>query len=93
MSPFLWFQVNAKIINLATNNLNSDPVSQRIYASVRGVPGTITPIDPATGTTGAAIPVGNGPTGLARSDNGQFLYMGLDSEAAVQRVNLATQMA
>jgi DNA-binding beta-propeller fold protein YncE len=93
MSPFLWSQFNAKIINLATNNLNSDPVSKRIYASVPGAPGNIAPIDPTTGTTGTAIPVGNGPTKLAGSDNGQFLYIGLDGEAAVQRVTLATQTA
>ena len=84
MSPFLWSQFNAKIINLATNNLNSDPVSKRIYASVPGAPGNIAPIDPTTGTTGTAIPVGNGPTKLAGSDNGQFLYIGLDGRAAVQ---------
>lgn len=86
-------QLNAKIINLATNDLVYDPGTQRIYASVPGTPGNITPIDPTTGTTGTAIPVGNGPLKLARSDNGQFLYVGLDGEAAVQRVDLTTQTA
>ena len=86
-------QLNAKIINLATNDLIYDPGTQRIYASVPGTPGNITPIDPTTGTLGAAIPAGNEPLKLARSDNGQFLYVGLDGEAAVQRVDLTTQTA
>ena len=86
-------QLNAKIIILATNDLIYDPGAQRIYASVPGTPGNITPIDPTTGTTGTAIPVGNGPTKLARSDNGQFLYVGLDGEAAVQRIDVTTQTA
>ena len=86
-------QINAKIINLATNDLILDPGIQRIYASVPGNPGSITPIDPVTGTLGQPIPVGNGPLKLALSDNRQFLYVGLDGEAAVQRVDLATQTA
>jgi hypothetical protein len=86
-------QINAKIINLATNDLILDPGTQRIYASVPGNPGSITPIDPITGTLGPAIPVGNGPLKLALSDNRQFLYVGLDGEAAVQRVDLSMQTA
>lgn len=86
-------QLNTKIIDLATNDLIYDPGTQRIYASVPGTPGNITPIDPMTGTTGTAIPVGNGPRKLARSDNGQFLYVGLDGEAAVQRIDVTTQTA
>ena len=86
-------QLNAKIINLATNDLIYDPGTQRIYASVPGTSGNITPIDPMTGTTGTAIPVGNGPRKLARSDNGQLLYVGLDGEAAVQRIDVPTQTA
>lgn len=86
-------QVNAKILNLATNDLIYDPGTQRIYASMPGTPGNITPIDPTTGMTGTAIPVGNDPLKLARSDNGQFLYVGLGGEAAVQRIDLTTQTA
>jgi hypothetical protein len=86
-------QVNAKIINLATNDLIFDPGTQKIYTSVPGNPGSITPIDPVTGALGQPIPVGNEPLKLAISDNRQFLYVGLDGEAAVQRVDLATQTA
>jgi len=81
----------AKQISLATNDIIYDPNSKMIYASTPGSPGTVTPIDPVTGTTGTPIPVGNEPMKLARSDNGQYLYVGLDGEGAVQRVDLATQ--
>lgn len=86
-------QQNARMINLTTNDLVFDPATQQIYASVPGNPGSVTPIDPVTGTLGQPIPVGNGPTKLARSDNGQLLYVGLDGEGAVQRIDLATQTA
>jgi hypothetical protein len=81
----------AKQVSLATNDIIYDPNSKMIYASTPGTPGTITPIDPTNGTIGTPIPVGNEPKKLARSDDGQYLYVGLDGEGAVQRVDLATQ--
>jgi len=84
---------NARIVSLMTNDLIFDPGTQKIYTSVPGNPGSITPIDPVTGALGQPIPVGNEPLKLAISDNRQFLYVGLDGEAAVQRVDLATQTA
>jgi hypothetical protein len=76
---------------LANSDLIFDPVTQRIYAAVRGNPGAITPIDPINGKIGTAIPVGIDPVKLARSDNGQYLYAGLDGVNAIQRIDLATQ--
>ena len=82
-----------QVINLPANSyLMFDSVTQKIYAAVRGNPGAITPIDPTTGNLGPAIPVGVDPAKLARSDNGQYLYVGLDGESAIQRIDLATQM-
>lgn len=63
-------QLNATIINLATNDLIYDPGTQKIYASVPGTPGNITPIDPTMDNLGSPIPVGIDPMKLARSDNG-----------------------
>jgi hypothetical protein len=85
-------------INLPTRDLVYDPVSQRIYASVPGFgpfPNSVVPIDPETGTIGAPIFVGFGsePWKLALSDDGQFLYVSVDSAASVRRVNLLTQTA
>lgn len=76
----------------ANSDLLFDSVTQKIYAAVRGNPGAIIPINPTTGKMGSAIPVGIDPVKLARSDDGQFLYVGLDGENAVHRIDLATQL-
>lgn len=73
------------------SDLVFDPVSQRIYASAIGNPGTVTPIDPVTESAGAAIPVGIDPVKLARSDDGAYLYIGLDGQPSVQRIDLSGQ--
>jgi hypothetical protein len=66
-----------------------DSGTDRIYAAVRTNPGSVVPINPATGQLGTAITVGSNPAKLARSDDGQFLYVGLDGQSDVQRINLA----
>jgi DNA-binding beta-propeller fold protein YncE len=83
----------ARQVALATNDMIYDPKTQRVYASIPGNPGSIRSIDPTTGDVGTPIPVGSEPMKLALSDNGQYLYVGLDGEAAVQRVDLTTQKA
>lgn len=84
-------------IQLATNDLIYDPFSQKIYTSVPGSAGgtgnSVVPVDPLTGTIGAPIFVGSEPRRLAISDDGQFLYVGLDGAAAVRRVLLPAQTA
>lgn len=82
---------NRRVINLTTNDLIYDSGSQKIYASIPGSPGNIRTIDPTTGSIGSPIPVGIDPVKLARSDNGQFLYVGLAGENSVQRIDLSTQ--
>jgi len=77
-------------LSLTTNDLVYDKVSGRIYASIPGTPGSITIIDPVTGTIGASVVVGNQPNKLAISDDGQFLYVGLDGESAVRRITLSS---
>jgi len=80
---------------LRANDLVYDPVSQRIYASVGAAGGeranTVTPINPATGTLEAGIAVGSDPARLALSDGGQYLYVGLDGEGNVRRIDLPTR--
>ena len=83
-------------VTLATNDLIYDKVSQKIYASVPssagGIGNSITSIDPVTGGIGSSVTVGSEPTKLAISDNGQFLYVGLDGEDAVVRVSVPPAM-
>jgi hypothetical protein len=50
-------------------------------------------IDVPTGTLGTPIFVGSEPNQLAVSDDGQFLFVGLDGASAVRRVNLISQTA
>lgn len=76
-------------VSLATNDIVYDPFSKRIYATVPSSAGaranSVTPIDPATGALGTSVPVGSEPNKLAVTDNGQYLYFGLDSASSVRR--------
>jgi hypothetical protein len=47
-------------------------------------------LDPNSGTVTQRVFVGAGPGRVARSGDGQFLYVGLDGASAVRRVDLAT---
>ncbi len=85
-------------LDLRTNDLVYDPVSQRIYASVPSSAGSplansVVPIDPATGLVGAPLFVGSEPGKLALSDDGQYLYVALDGSAQVCRVTIASWTA
>jgi hypothetical protein len=83
--------------NAPASDLIWDPGTARVYASVPGSAGsrgnTITPIDPVARTVGTSVFVGSEPKKLARSDNGQYLYVGLDGAGAVRRFDLASQTA
>lgn len=88
----VWDVVAGTVVTLPSNSdLTFDATTQKIYAAVRGNPGSVVPIDPTTGALGAAVSVGIDPIKLALSDNGQYLYAGLDGAPAVDRINLATQ--
>src|SRR5262249_9359434 len=75
---------------LQTKDLVYDGVRNKIYASIPGNPGKIISIDPVMGTIGPSIDVGNEPNKLAISQDAQFLYVGLDEEAAIRRIDLAS---
>ena len=83
-----------RTVSLLANDLAYDATRQRIYASVPssvGIGGnTITVIDPATGAIGPSVFVGSEPGPLALSDDGQYLYVGLNGAPAVRRVDLQT---
>jgi hypothetical protein len=83
-----------RILSLATNDIIYDNSRQKIYASIPSTstsnPNSLTVIDPVTGNIGPSLAVGSEPTKLAISDDGQFLYVGLNGEGAVRRVILST---
>lgn len=70
-----------------------DAATGRVYVSVRFDGGAlahrVAAIDPATGQVTGSVVVGNEPGAMARSADGQFLYVGIDGANAVRRVNLA----
>jgi hypothetical protein len=64
----------------------------RMYVSIKGSsPGngnSVISLDPLTGTIESSVFVGSEPNKLALSDDGRFLYVGLDGASAVRRVDL-----
>jgi hypothetical protein len=87
---------NVKVLNLRTNDILYDPFRQVIYASVPSSsasnPNTIAIIDPVSGTVKSSVSTGTdtNPGKLALSDDGQFLYVGLDNPGSVARFTAAT---
>ncbi len=79
-------------LGLPVNDLEFDRHSGKIYASVPSRAGAlgnrIVQIDPKTGALGPSVFVGSEPSYLAVSDDGQYLYVGLQGAAAVRRVHL-----
>jgi hypothetical protein len=91
--PFnVTFPAIIRVLNLPANDLAWDPFARRIYASVPSSAGTqgnsIAVINPFTGTIDASHFAGSEPGKLALSDNGQFLYAGLNGAGSVQRLVL-----
>lgn len=84
------FGARIRTASLTANDLVYDQTSDRIYASLPGNPGSIAVINPHTGSVGPSIAVGNQPSKLALSNDGQELYVALDGEAAIRRVHLST---
>ena len=71
-----------------------DPFSRFLYASIEATaannPNTVAVIDPSAGKVNQFIPVGKDPRKLAVSDDGSYLYVALDGDHAIQRINLNT---
>src|SRR5262249_40994196 len=88
-------QADIRTISLQVNDMVYDPYSRLIYASVPSAAGmngnSIALIDPVTANVGPYIFIGSEPNKLALSDDGKYLYVGLDGVAGVRRLNLATR--
>jgi len=82
------------LIDLLAGDLAWDPVRQRLYASVASTdaryPNSIVAIDPITGDILDHVNVGFKPHQVAIADDASFLYVTLDGDAAVARVDLST---
>jgi DNA-binding beta-propeller fold protein YncE len=58
-----------------------------VPASASVNPNSVVLISPSTGVLGRSIPVGHDPQRLAISDDNQFLYVGLNGDNTIQRIN------
>jgi Abnormal spindle-like microcephaly-assoc'd, ASPM-SPD-2-Hydin len=79
---------------ISAASLVYSPATQMLYASIPASAttnsNTVLPIDPVTGNTGTPIAVGNDPGKLALSSDGVYLYVGLNGDHSLQRINLST---
>lgn len=85
-------EYTSRNVDLAATDIAWNSVDQQLYAVVAtgaGVnPSTLTRIDPTTGALGASVTLNGSPTRLAISDDGQYAYVDLPDQFAVQRVHL-----
>ncbi len=80
--------VSVTTVNFAANSLAWDPVSQQIFLTVPGAGGSVQALNPTTGALGTSVSAAGSPNLIAVSANSQYLYVGLDASAAVQRFTL-----
>jgi uncharacterized repeat protein (TIGR01451 family) len=83
----------AGIVDLQTADIDYDPISGLIYASLANYLGApyenaVVPLDPATGLLGAPIPVAPNLSKLAISDDGSRLYVLANSGTEFRRIQL-----
>jgi hypothetical protein len=80
-----------QVVNQVSKDIGFDRISQRFYLSVpnsAATGNTIVVLDPATTTIVGQQFAGSNPDILSISDDGQFLYAGIDGSASVQRFTL-----
>lgn len=96
VSSALSFQIltqpGVTLVNLAANDVAWDPWQRKLYLSIpSGAPAngnTVAVFDPFAATVTRAEFAGSEPHALALSDDGRFLYVGLDGASAVKRFAL-----
>jgi hypothetical protein len=80
------------IINQGSQDIVYDPSQQLIYVSVTGSaatnPNTLSVLSLASAAITSSQPTGANPNILAISDDGHFLYAGIDGAASIQRFTL-----
>ena len=71
-----------------------EPVNNELFistpASDANHPNSVISVNPATASPGAPIAVGNDPGVLAASSDGKYLYVALNGDHTIQRINLST---
>jgi len=71
-----------------------DPGRNLLYAAIRADaannPNTVAVVNPETATVKQYIAVGNDPAKLALSSDGNYLYVALNGDHAIQRINMSS---
>ena len=87
--------LDLKEVAVAANDIVYDPSTQTAFASVPSTASaganSITPFDPFSGAVGQPVGVGSEPSRLTITDDGQYIYMALNSAHAVLRFDVATR--
>lgn len=82
------------VLNLETNDLIHDPVSNSLFASINALEGnfgnSVLQIDPVSGLVITEYETGPRSDALAISDDGHKLYIGVIEEGKLKRLNLVT---
>jgi hypothetical protein len=96
-SSILNAQLQVHTVQVTTNDLVYDSVTNKIYVSVPSANGSngnsIGVINPNTFLLENTIFIGSEPTILAISDNGQYIYSGFSGSSTVRRFDVSTQTA
>ena len=82
-------------ITVATRDIAYDPITRKVYASVPGsAPGAgnqILPIDPESGALEPGVPTGNEPGKLVVAPGGGRLYVVVETNSMLQRIDLLSR--
>ena len=96
-STLTYAQLQVNTLNLTTNDLVYDSVTNKIYASIPSANGangnSIGIINPITRVLENTVFIGSEPTILAISDNGQYIYSGFSGTSTVRRFDVSSQTA
>jgi hypothetical protein len=88
----LTYPVTVTVLDLPANDIVWDPFAQLIYASMPSSYGpngnSIAVINPSTGAVTGFFYAGSEPTKLALDSTSKFLYVGLNGDGAIQRLDL-----
>jgi hypothetical protein len=86
------YSINVTVLDLPANDLVWDPFAQVIYASLPSSEGptgnSIAVINPSTGAVTGTFFAGSEPTKLALDSTSKYLYVGLNGNGSILRLNL-----
>jgi uncharacterized repeat protein (TIGR01451 family) len=85
-------------VPIANNSMAMSPSSGLLYVTVPSSAGepygnSVVSVDPETGNLGTPIRVGSEPNRIAVTDDGKYLWVGLDGASAVRRIDLTGGVA